>query len=170
MRRATASTSRFKAPPPASPSASTPAHHRPPFRLLRPEINAGLAREIRSKPPYTEYVSTRWYRAPEVLLRSPYYSSPIDMFALGGIAAELFTLRPLFPGSSEQDELYRVRLLARWRKRTTTPDALLLFLSRTLAMSTQCLMRITLASLLDGSPRRSAAWLARRRTTRGQRA
>ena len=31
----------------------------------------GLAREIRSKPPYTDYVSTRWYRAPEVLLRSP---------------------------------------------------------------------------------------------------
>jgi serine/threonine protein kinase len=30
----------------------------------------GLAREIRSLPPYTDYVSTRWYRAPEVLLRS----------------------------------------------------------------------------------------------------
>lgn len=29
----------------------------------------GLAREIRSRPPYTDYVSTRWYRAPEVLLR-----------------------------------------------------------------------------------------------------
>ena len=33
----------------------------------------GLAREIRSRPPFTDYVSTRWYRAPEVLLRSPYY-------------------------------------------------------------------------------------------------
>jgi len=30
----------------------------------------GLAREIRSRPPYTEYVSTRWYRAPEVILRA----------------------------------------------------------------------------------------------------
>ena len=59
----------------------------------------GLAREIRSRPPYTEYVSTRWYRAPEVLLRSPYYSAPIDLFALGAIIAELYTLRPLFPGS-----------------------------------------------------------------------
>ena len=30
----------------------------------------GLAREIRSRPPFTDYVSTRWYRAPEILLRS----------------------------------------------------------------------------------------------------
>jgi len=61
----------------------------------------GLAREIRSRPPYTDYVSTRWYRAPEVLLRSPYYNAPIDIFAMGAIMAELYTLRPLFPGSSE---------------------------------------------------------------------
>uniref|UniRef100_A0A7S1SGU5 non-specific serine/threonine protein kinase n=1 Tax=Tetraselmis chuii TaxID=63592 RepID=A0A7S1SGU5_9CHLO len=68
----------------------------------------GLAREIRSKPPYTDYVSTRWYRAPEVLLRSPYYNAPIDMFAMGAIMAELYTLRPLFPGSSEADEIYKI--------------------------------------------------------------
>lgn len=40
----------------------------------------GLAREIRSRPPYTDYVSTRWYRAPEVLLRSTMYSAPIDIW------------------------------------------------------------------------------------------
>ena len=40
----------------------------------------GLAREIRSRPPYTDYVSTRWYRAPEVLLRSAAYSAPIDIW------------------------------------------------------------------------------------------
>eukprot|EP00242_Pyramimonas_sp_CCMP2087_P018443 CAMPEP_0198204824 /NCGR_PEP_ID=MMETSP1445-20131203/8296_1 /TAXON_ID=36898 /ORGANISM="Pyramimonas sp., Strain CCMP2087" /LENGTH=467 /DNA_ID=CAMNT_0043876887 /DNA_START=528 /DNA_END=1927 /DNA_ORIENTATION=+ len=68
----------------------------------------GLAREIRSRPPYTDYVSTRWYRAPEVLLRSAYYSAPIDMFAIGCIMAELYTLRPLFPGSSETDEIYKI--------------------------------------------------------------
>ncbi|KAL5172160.1 Cyclin-dependent kinase F-4 [Glycine soja] len=60
----------------------------------------GLAREISSQPPYTEYVSTRWYRAPEVLLQSHLYSSKVDMWAMGAIMAELFTLRPLFPGSS----------------------------------------------------------------------
>ena len=58
----------------------------------------GLAREIRSRPPFTDYVSTRWYRGPEILLRSTTYNSPIDIFALGAIMAELYMLRPLFPG------------------------------------------------------------------------
>ena len=68
----------------------------------------GLAREIRSRPPYTDYVSTRWYRAPEILLRSTSYSSPIDIWAVGCIAAECYTLRPLFPGSSEIDQLFKI--------------------------------------------------------------
>jgi len=68
----------------------------------------GLARQIRARPPFTDYVSTRWYRAPEVLLRSSTYNSPIDLWACGGIMAELYTLRPLFPGSSESDELYKI--------------------------------------------------------------
>ncbi|XP_017235891.1 cyclin-dependent kinase F-4 isoform X2 [Daucus carota subsp. sativus] len=68
----------------------------------------GLAREIDSLPPYTEYVSTRWYRAPEVLLSSPAYGSAVDMWAMGAIIAELLTLRPLFPGSSEADEIHKI--------------------------------------------------------------
>nr|XP_037272912.1 sporulation protein kinase pit1-like [Rhipicephalus microplus] len=68
----------------------------------------GLAREIRSQPPYTDYVSTRWYRAPEVLLRSTTYSSPIDLWAVGCIIAELYTLQPLFPGRNEVDQLFRI--------------------------------------------------------------
>ncbi|XP_061356868.1 cyclin-dependent kinase F-4-like [Gastrolobium bilobum] len=68
----------------------------------------GLAREISSQPPYTEYVSTRWYRAPEVLLHSNLYSSKVDMWAMGAIIFELFTLRPLFPGTSEADEIYKI--------------------------------------------------------------
>ncbi|KAI7865130.1 kinase-like domain-containing protein, partial [Spinellus fusiger] len=68
----------------------------------------GLARELKSKPPYTEYVSTRWYRAPEVILRSNNYSSPVDLWAVGAIFAEMLTLRPLFPGQSEIDQLYRI--------------------------------------------------------------
>lgn len=68
----------------------------------------GLAREVSSQPPYTEYVSTRWYRAPEVLLQSSIYDSAVDMWAMGAIMAELFTLRPLFPGSSEADEIYKI--------------------------------------------------------------
>ncbi|KAH6568685.1 hypothetical protein BASA60_008550 [Batrachochytrium salamandrivorans] len=79
----------------------------------------GLARETRSLPPYTEYVSTRWYRAPEVLLRSTQYASPIDIWAVGAIMAELFTLQPLFPGSSEIDEIFRICSICG----TPTPDS-----------------------------------------------
>lgn len=68
----------------------------------------GLVREIRSRPPYTDYVSTRWYRAPEVLLHSTTYSSPIDLWAVGCIAAEVYTYRPLFPGTTETDQLYKI--------------------------------------------------------------
>lgn len=50
----------------------------------------GLAREIRSSPPYTDYVSTRWYRSPEILLKSYNYNSPVDIFALGCIMVELY--------------------------------------------------------------------------------
>ena len=63
----------------------------------------GLAREIRSRPPFTDYVSTRWYRAPENLLRSVSYNSPVDIFASAAIMAELYLLNPLFPGSNETD-------------------------------------------------------------------
>nr|CAD7437502.1 unnamed protein product [Timema bartmani] len=68
----------------------------------------GLAREIRSRPPYTDYVSTRWYRAPEVLLHSTTYNSSIDLWAVGCIMAELYTFRPLFPGNSEIDEIFKI--------------------------------------------------------------
>uniref|UniRef100_A0A914UIW0 non-specific serine/threonine protein kinase n=1 Tax=Plectus sambesii TaxID=2011161 RepID=A0A914UIW0_9BILA len=68
----------------------------------------GLAREIRSRPPYTDYVSTRWYRAPEILLRSTSYNSPIDIWAVGCIMAELYMLRPLFPGTSEIDQIFKI--------------------------------------------------------------
>lgn len=68
----------------------------------------GLARETASSPPYTEYVSTRWYRAPEVLLLSKDYSNPVDMWALGTIMAELINLRPLFPGSDQIDQIHKI--------------------------------------------------------------
>lgn len=68
----------------------------------------GLAREIRSRPPLTEYVSTRWYRAPELLIGSISYNSPVDIFAMGCILAEMYLFRPLFPGNSEADQLMKI--------------------------------------------------------------
>ncbi|KDR75621.1 hypothetical protein GALMADRAFT_226248 [Galerina marginata CBS 339.88] len=66
-----------------------------------------LARETSSNAPYTEYVTVRWYRAPEVILRAPRYTSAVDMWALGVITAEILNLVPLFPGQNEINQLAR---------------------------------------------------------------
>lgn len=76
------------------------------FFLLYKKIS--LAKEIKSKPPYTEYVSTRWYRAPEVILKCKNYNCPIDIFAVGAIMAELYNNKPLFPGKSEYDQIKKI--------------------------------------------------------------
>ena len=69
----------------------------------------GLAREIRSLPPYTEYVSTRYYRAPECLLKFNNYNSPIDIWALGCIMAEMYLHpQPLFYGINEKEVLFKI--------------------------------------------------------------
>jgi protein kinase len=82
----------------------------------------GLAREIRARPPFTDYVSTRWYRAPEVLLRSAVYNSPLDIWATGAIMAELYTARPLFPGSSESDQLFKICSVCGTPSQSAWPD------------------------------------------------
>jgi len=68
----------------------------------------GLAREIRSLPPYTDYVATRWYRAPEILLRSTSYNSPVDIWAIGTLMAEMYNNNPLFPGLSDKDQIIKI--------------------------------------------------------------
>jgi cyclin-dependent kinase-like len=50
----------------------------------------------------TDYVATRWYRSPELLL-SGYYGPEVDMWAIGCIMGELFDGQPLFPGDTEID-------------------------------------------------------------------
>ena len=56
----------------------------------------------------TDYVATRWYRAPEILLGSPRYTISMDMWSVGCIMAELFLGKPLFPGSSTLNQLSRI--------------------------------------------------------------
>ncbi|KAL8266902.1 hypothetical protein R6Q59_004246 [Mikania micrantha] len=68
----------------------------------------GSAREMDDQKPYTHNVTTSWYRAPEVFLRSPVYGSAVDMWAVGAIMAELFTFQPLFPGSSEVNVMHEI--------------------------------------------------------------
>ncbi|KAJ1829953.1 hypothetical protein LPJ63_005229, partial [Coemansia sp. RSA 2711] len=68
----------------------------------------GLVHDLDFSRPLTDYISTRWYRAPEVLLNCANYSTPIDVWAVGTIIAELATLRPLFPGANQIDQLRRI--------------------------------------------------------------
>jgi len=63
----------------------------------------GFARALRSEKnyQYTDYVSTRWYRAPELLVGDANYSGKVDVWAIGCIFAEIFNGMPLFPGDSD---------------------------------------------------------------------
>ena len=56
----------------------------------------------------TEYVCTRWYRAPECVLRTDYYNETSDIWAIGCIMAELYTLEPIFPGENEFDQINQI--------------------------------------------------------------
>lgn len=69
----------------------------------------GLARAF-SVPNrvYTHEVVTLWYRAPEVLLGAEYYSTPIDVWSIGCIFAEMTNKRPLFHGDSEIDQILKI--------------------------------------------------------------
>jgi renal tumor antigen len=68
----------------------------------------GSTRAPLGLPPYTEYVSTRWYRAPECILTSGSYGSQVDEWAVGCMLYELMTTRPLFPGKHELDQITRI--------------------------------------------------------------
>ncbi|MED6177035.1 Cyclin-dependent kinase F-1 [Stylosanthes scabra] len=56
----------------------------------------------------TSRVGTRWYKAPELLCGSTDYGLGVDLWSLGCIFAELLTLKPLFPGTSDVDQLSRI--------------------------------------------------------------
>jgi len=73
----------------------------------------GLARSLDTKagsgdPVLTDYVATRWYRAPEILLGSNKYTKGVDMWSMGCILAELILGKPFFPGTSTLNQLDRV--------------------------------------------------------------
>ena len=68
----------------------------------------GLARVTSESDFMTEYVVTRWYRAPELLLNSSDYTTAIDVWSVGCIFMELMDRKPLFPG---RDHVHQLRLL-----------------------------------------------------------
>eukprot|EP01080_Neovahlkampfia_damariscottae_P001693 gene1693-462_t len=73
----------------------------------------GLARSIHSVqkdegPVLTDYVATRWYRAPEILLGSTKYTKGVDIWSIGCIMGELISNKPMFPGTSTMNQLERI--------------------------------------------------------------
>jgi len=91
----------------------------------------GSCRGIYSKQPFTEYISTRWYRAPECLLTDGYYSYKMDIWGLGCVFFEIMSLYPLFPGTNELDQVAKIHqimgtpgpdLLAHFQKKSSHMD------------------------------------------------
>ncbi|XP_077599135.1 mitogen-activated protein kinase 15 [Stigmatopora nigra] len=74
----------------------------------------GLARSLtqdqedRCNPALTEYVATRWYRAPEILLGSTRYTKGVDMWSLGCILGEMLLGKSLFPGTSTMNQIEKI--------------------------------------------------------------
>lgn len=68
----------------------------------------GSCRGIYSKQPFTEYISTRWYRAPECLLTDGYYNYKMDIWGVGCVFFEIMALYPLFPGQNELDQVHKI--------------------------------------------------------------
>lgn len=58
----------------------------------------------------TEYVATRWYRSPELLVGEP-YGKPADLWAVGCMIGELVDGQPMFPGDDEIDQIFLINKL-----------------------------------------------------------
>ncbi|XP_022200489.1 cyclin-dependent kinase-like 1 isoform X1 [Nilaparvata lugens] len=69
----------------------------------------GFARIMNPGENYTDYVATRWYRAPELLVGDTLYGPPVDVWAIGCVFAELVRGEALWPGKSDVDQLYLIR-------------------------------------------------------------
>jgi len=68
----------------------------------------GSCRGTQGQHPYTEYISTRWYRSPECLMTDGYYDQKMDIWGVGCVMFEILTLVPLFPGKNELDMIHRI--------------------------------------------------------------
>ncbi|CAH8484282.1 unnamed protein product [Schistosoma turkestanicum] len=68
----------------------------------------GFARFLSPGGEYTDYVATRWYRSPELLVGDTQYGPPVDVWAIGCVFAEMLLGCPLWPGSSDLDQLYLI--------------------------------------------------------------
>ncbi|XP_072924057.1 cyclin-dependent kinase-like 2 [Hemitrygon akajei] len=69
----------------------------------------GFARTLAAPgETYTEYVATRWYRAPELVIGDNKYGKPVDIWAFGCMCIEMATGRPFLPGTSDLDQIHKI--------------------------------------------------------------
>lgn len=74
----------------------------------------GLARSVASinqgsgEAVMTQYVATRWYRAPQILLGSSCYTKAVDMWSVGCILGEMYLGKAIFPGTSTLNQIQRI--------------------------------------------------------------
>jgi cell cycle related kinase len=96
-------------------------------RTLKEPVSAGsdevLPQAAVQREALSHQIATRWYRAPELLFAARHYDYSVDVWALGAILGELFCLQPLFPGTSDIDQIYRVLSVMGSPSETRWPDA-----------------------------------------------
>lgn len=68
----------------------------------------GSCKGIYTKQPFTDYICTRWYRAPECLLTNGYYNYKADIWSFGCVFAEMLTMKPLFAGQNELEQVRKI--------------------------------------------------------------
>ena len=99
--------------PPARPSLrpSIRTFSFPVYPSFRPSVRLSVTLPPQAGPgdDYTDYVATRWYRAPELLVGDTQYGPPVDVWAIGCVFAELMSGQALWPGRSDVDQLYLIR-------------------------------------------------------------
>jgi len=72
------------------------------------ELSSSLSSASSLAGDMSDYVATRWYRAPELLVGDRGYGPGVDVWAVGCMAVEMVTGAPLFPGESDADQLWRI--------------------------------------------------------------
>ena len=118
----------------------------------------GLARTSSERGFMTEYVVTRWYRAPELLLSCEDYTSAIDIWSMGCILAEILGRKPLFPG---KDYIHQMRLIVEVLGSPNEEDCAFIQSTKARNTSARCLTvrRFDGSECFQrGTPRRSTCW------------
>ena len=128
------------------------------FGLARGVLDNDQMRDSTKRPLLTEYVVTRWYRAPEIMLACHEYDKPVDVWSTGCILAELLARKPFFPGEDYIDQV-SIFLLNLWSfcRIIFSHRAYLVLLYFSLHLSQQSLESSPRKNSISSHPRRLAA-------------